>query len=288
MITYIVGGGRFSDVRFMPSLAGAVILPDPKKTLLFKNRNMQTSSHIDELFYDIDYFGVQGIDNATGTVGGLAIGVNRYGLVIANTHVRNTPDPSYYLLTEQLLMFAKNAEDGLSMTVDQLNKDRCYQWGNLILADDDSMLVIELAGSDHSIEWSERRVLRTNHHIMLDTEQILMGGKSGYDSSVKRVERGYDLIRQVARVENVFSLLKDHGEAQGQESLCRHATREKDYATTMSYLVEVDHNTESGKPKIVFHVAKGNPCQSEFTAIPIIFPADEEIMNRVSQLYPKE
>lgn len=273
---------------FMPSFAGAVILPELKKTLLFKNRDMQTSSHIDDLFYDVDCFGIRGIDNVTGAIGGLAIGVNRHGLVIANTHVRNTPDPSYYMLTEQLLMFAKDAEDGLSMTVDQLQKDRKYQWGNLVLADDDSMLVIELAGSDHSIEWSERRVLRTGHHIMLDTEQTLRDEESGYDCSVKRVERGYDLIRQATSFDDILALLKDHGEAPGQESLCRHATGDANFTTTMSYVIEVDHNTDSGKPKIVFHVAKGNPCQSEFRAIPIVFPADEEIMNRVIQLYPKD
>jgi hypothetical protein len=139
----------------MPSFAGAVILPELKKTLLFKNRDMSTQNHHDELFYDVDCFGIRGINNATGEIGGLAIGVNRQGLAIANTHVRNTPDPSYYMLTEQLFMFAKDAEDSLGMTVDQLKMGRRYQWGNMILADNDSMLVIELAGSDHSIEWSE-------------------------------------------------------------------------------------------------------------------------------------
>jgi hypothetical protein len=54
----------------------------------------------------------------------------------------------------------------------------------------------------------------------------------------------------------------------------------------MSYAIEVDYDTETGKPKIVFHVARGNPCQSDFNAIPIIFPADDEIMNRATQLYP--
>jgi hypothetical protein len=272
----------------MPSFAGAVILSDLKKTLIFKNRDMRKSSqHIDGLFYDIDCFGVRGIDKNTGTTAGLAIGVNRFGLAIANTNVMKTSDPSYTILTEQLLMFAKDAEDGLSMTVDQLEKNRSYQWGNLVLADDDSMLVIELAGNDHSIEWSERRVLRTGHHIMLDTEQVLRDEGYDYERSVKRVERGYDLIRRVTKVEDVFSLLRDHGEAPGQESLCCHSTGEDDYSTVMSYLIEVDHNTESGKPRIVFHVAKGNPCNSEFTAIPILFPADEEIMNRAVQLYPK-
>jgi hypothetical protein len=272
----------------MLSFAGAAILPDLKKTLVFKNRDTQTSSNNDELLYDVDCFGVRGVNSVTGAVGGLSIGVNRHGLIIANTHVRNTMDPSYHVLTEQLLMFAKDAEDGLSMTVDQLQQDRKYQWGNLILADNDSMLVIELAGNDHSIEWSERRVLRTSHHIMLETEQTLRDEGMGYDSSVKRVERGYDLIRQVRSVEDIFALLKDHGKSPGQESLCRHATGDMDLSTTMSYVVEIDNSLESGKPKIVFHVAKGKPCQSEFTAIPIVFPADEEIMNRAIQLYPKE
>jgi hypothetical protein len=270
----------------MPSFAGAVILPKYKKTLLFKNRDMTTQDHRDEIFYDVDCFGIRGVDSVSGETGGLAIGVNRNGLAIANTHVRNTDNPSYHTLTEQLLMFAKDAEDSLSMTVDHLQRGKKYQWGNLLLADKDSMLAIELAGSDHSIEWSERRVLRTSHHIMLDTEETLRSEENSYDQSVRRFERGYDLIRQVSAVSDLFAMLKDHGETQGSASLCRHEGEGSKANTAMSYVIEIDNNTETGKPKIVFHVAKGNPCQSEYTAIPIIFPADDEIMNRAQQLYP--
>jgi len=270
----------------MPSFAGAVILPKYKKTLLFKNRDMTIQDHRDEIFYDVDCFGMRGVNNVTGKTGGLAIGVNRNGLAIANTHVRNTEDPSYHVLTEQLLMFAKDAEDSLSMTVEHLQRGKKYQWGNLLLADKDSMLAIELAKKDHSIEWSERRVLRTSHHIMLDTEETLRSEGSAYDYSVKRVERGYDLIRQVKTVSDVFEMLKDHGDSQGPASLCRHEGEGSQAVTTMSYVIEIDNNTETGRPKIVFHVTRGNPCQSEYKAIPIIFPADDEIMNRAKQLYP--
>jgi len=270
----------------MPSFSGAVILSKYKKTLVFKNRDMTIQDHRDEIFYDVDCFGIRGVDNVTEKIKGLAIGVNRNGLAIANTHVRNTSDPSYHVLTEQLLMFAKDAEDGLSMTVDHLQSGRNYQWGNLILADHNSMLGLELAGNDHSIEWSERRVLRTSHHIMLDTEETLRSEGYAYDQSVKRMERGYDLIRQVKTVNDVFAMLKDHGENKGSASLCCHPDGTSEDRTTMSYVIEVDNSTESGKPKIIFHVAKGNPCESEYTSIPIIFPADDEIMNRAKQLYP--
>lgn len=272
----------------MRSFAGAVILPDEKKTLLFKNRDMNAREHKDQLFYDVDCFGVRGVNNVTGEIGGLAIGVNHHGLAIANTHVRNTDDPSYYLLTEQLLMFSKDAEDGLEMVREHLKAGRRYQWGNLVLADHDSMLVIELAGDEHSIEWSERKALRTAHHIMLDTEDALKANTVGvdrYENSVKRVERGYDLVRQVTNVNDVFTLLKDHGESPGQASLCKHAVSNDDPVTTMSYVVEIDNSHESGRPKIVFHVARGNPCQSSFAAVPIIFPADDEVMKRAMQFY---
>jgi hypothetical protein len=269
----------------MPSFAGAVILPKLNKTLLFKNRDRMVQDHRDEIFYDVDCFGIRGINNTTGELEGLAIGVNRQGLAIANTHVRNTSDPSYYKLVEQLLMFAKDAEDSLGMTVDQLKIGRSYQWGNIILADNDSMLVIELAGSEHSIEWSERRVLRTSHHIMLDTESVLRKEGIDYDSSVKRVERGYDLIRQISSVQDVFSLLKDHGDGEGKSSLCRHPDGDDQYSTVMSYVIEIDHNQDLGRPKIIFHFAKGRPCEAIYHTIPIVFPADEEMVKRATQIY---
>jgi len=272
----------------MPSFAGAVLLPDVKKTLLFKNRDLRSANYKDEIFYDVDCFGVRGIDVFTDNVAGLAVGVNRHGLAAANTHVRNTEDPSYHLLTEQILMFAKDAEDGLALVVEHLKQGRKYQWGNVVLADSNSTLVIEIAGAEHSMEWSQRKVLRTSHHIMLDTEDAIraqMGDSQIYEASVKRVERGYDLMRGVSTKNDVFNLLKDHGEAQGQSSLCRHVDPTGDLMTAMSYVVEVDYSSESGKPKIVFHVANGNPCSTEYRSIPLIFPADDEIMKRAAQMY---
>ncbi|TXT56067.1 MAG: hypothetical protein BAJATHORv1_30451 [Candidatus Thorarchaeota archaeon] len=270
----------------MSSFSGAVVLPDIKKTLLFKNRDLATDSHNDELFYDVDCFGIRGINIVTGEQGGLAIGVNRHGLAVANTHVRNTDDPSYHMLTEQILMFAKDAEDGLALTRDHLEKDRLYQWGNLILADSDSTLVIELAGNDYAIEWSERKVLRTSHHIMLDTEEVMRADNAErYDASVERVNRGYELVREIKTPQQVFELLKDHGDSKGRASLCKHAEDGNQTHTIMSYVIELDYNTETGKPKVVFHTATGNPCENEYKAIPLIFPADEEIIKKAKQMY---
>jgi hypothetical protein len=262
--------------------------PGENKTLLFKNRDLSVQDHRDELVYDIDSFGVRGKDVVSGNSAGLALGVNRHGLVVANTHVKNTDDPSYHLLTEQILMFAKDAEDGLKLVVDHLKQGRKYQWGNLVLADSDSMVVIEVAGNEHSMEWSQRKVLRTSHHIMLDTEDDLraeMGDSEIFEKSVKRVDRGYDLLRQANSVNDTFALLKDHGEGQGQNSLCRHPDSSGNLVTAMSYVVEVDYNTDTGKPRIIFHVANGNPCTSRYRAIPLVFPADEEIMKRATQIY---
>jgi len=276
--------------RTMASFAGAVILPDLKKTLLFKNRDMYSTSHKDALFHDVDGFGVRGIDMVTGKTSGLSIGVNRNGLAVANSHVMGTEDPTYDILTEQILMFAEDAEDGLRMTVDQLKSGRKFQWGNLILADLDSMLVIEIAGNEHSIEWSERKVLRTGHHIMLDTEEFLSQHSSskGVDSFVNstiRVDRGYELFRNVTSVQDVFSALKDHGEGPSQSSICKHSSGEGQMSTVTSYVVEIDHPGENGRPKVVFHVAKGNPCTSTYAAIPLVFPADEDVMSRALEMY---
>ncbi len=264
----------------MTSFAGAVILPELQKTLVFKNRDISTDNHQDELFYDVDCFGVKGLDLTTGTVGGLAIGVNRFGLSVANTHVRKADHPSYHELTEQLLMFAKDAEDALSMIEDHLKTGRKYQWGNIILADLDSLLAIEIAGDEYSVETSTRKVIRSSHHIMLDTE-------TEYEASIKRVERGYELIKNVDNLKDVFELLKDHGDNPGQSSICMHPEKDGDPKTVMSYVVEIDHVSETGRPKVVFHAAKGLPCESTYQAIPLVFPADDEIVKRAFDIYPR-
>ncbi|RDE17688.1 MAG: hypothetical protein C4K49_01575 [Candidatus Thorarchaeota archaeon] len=276
----------------MSSFAGAVIFPDLRKTVLFKNSDSVEGQRKDEVSYDVDSFGIRGVDMSTGAFTGLGIGVNRHGLTVADTHVRSTSDPSYHTLTEQVLMFAKDAEDGLTMVLDHLKKGRNYQWGNLVLADNDSMLVIEIAGNQQAVEWSERKVLRTGHHIMLETAESLAasepsGGTGSYADSVKRVERGYELIKRVSDMKSVFALLKDHGESKGQASVCKHSTSAGQPSTVASYVVEIDHQRESTRPRAVFHVAKGNPCSSSYTAIPLIFPADDEIMKRARTMYFK-
>lgn len=274
----------------MPSLAGAVILPDKKKTILFKNRDLQSSEHKDEIFYDVDCFGVRGIEVGSGKNVGLAIGVNRNGLAMANTHVKATDTPSFHVLSEQILMFAKDAEDGLDMVVESQQKGRIYQWGNVILADKDTVLAIEIADGEHTLERSKRKVLRSSHHIMLDTKDDLGEGirndaSKVMEDSETRMNRGYELLRDVSDVSDVFALLGDHGEEKGQSSICRHALSDGDYSTAMSYLIEIEHGTDSGRPKIVFHVAHGSPCEVDYRAIPIVFPADEEIMKRANQIY---
>lgn len=275
----------------MTSFAGAVVFPESKKALLFKNRDLGSEVHKDELFYDVDCFGIKGVDMPSGKLKGLAIGVNRYGLIAGNTHVRQSEDSTYDVLTEQILMFAKDAKDGLSLVVDHLKSGKKYQWGNLILADKAGTIVIEIAGNEHSIEMSDRKVLRTGHHIILDTEEALMEriSKSDdlYEDSVKRVERGYDLLRQVKNINSVFAMLKDHGEAPGQRSICRHATAGENLTTVMSYVVEVDYGPEARRPKVLFHFTRGKPCESSFTTIPLPFPADEEMMKRANLMYFK-
>jgi len=185
-------------------------------------------------------------------------------------------------------MFAKDAEDGLKLVVEHLQQGRKYQYGNIILADRKNALVIEIAGGEHTMEWSQRKVLRTSHHIMLDNEPIMREEKaddSAKMNSEKRVDRGYELLRQASTVNDVFTLLKDHGEQKGQASLCRHPDSTGDLFTAMSYVTEVDFDTESGKPRVLFHVAKGNPCESEYKTIPLVFPADEDIMKRATEMY---
>ena len=275
----------------MTSLAGAVILKDIKKTVLFKNRDLETKNYQEEVFYDMDCFGIRGLDRNSGEPAGIALGVNRYGLSVATTNIMATSHPSYDILAEQILMFAKSAEDGLAMTVDHLKGGREYQWGNLVLADDDSMLIIEIAGGEHSIEWSERKVLRTGHHIMLDTEEVLkrssteMGYDNYFQNSTVRLERGYELLRKVERINDVFSLLRDHGEQMGQHSICKHSESTTGVGTAASYVIEVDHENVTGKPKIILHFCRGHPCQSEYVSIPLVFPADEDIMKRAREIF---
>ncbi len=290
-ITYIAQLSSLSQVEYMTGIAGATIFPELQKTVIFLNQDLNATGlqSENEIFYDIDCFGIRG-RSQQGDLIGLTVGVNHYGLAACNSHVYTTEDPSYHLLTEQILMFAKDAEDGLGMTMDHLKSGRRYQWGNIVLADHDSIVAIEIAGDQHSVEWSERRVLRASHHFMLDTEGVLRRyyetqGIDELEYSNRRTERGYELLRHASDIKDIFNLLKDHGDQPGPMSLCRHSSSPQQPQTVMSYVIEVDHRQETTRPRMLFHVAKGRPCQTEYTTIPLLFPADEEVIKRAIEVY---
>ena len=275
----------------MPNFTGAVILTDQKKTLLFKNRDLPFERK-DEIFYDTDYFGVRGVNINTGEISGIAIGVNKNGLAVGSTRVLRTKDPNYDLLTEHILTFAKDAEEGLQVIMDERKNGKKWQWGNLILADHDSVLVVELAGDDHSVEWSERKVIRSGHHIMLDTENEVRkylkdSGMTIYENSVRRVERGYELVRDATNVNAIFAMLQDHDGSPGQSSICLHGMREGQDNTEKSYVIEIDYSAGPNQPKITVHVAGGNPCTSQYNAVPIVFPTNDEAIKQAHELYFK-
>jgi hypothetical protein len=275
----------------MTNFTGAVILADQKKTLLFKNRDLPFERK-DEIFYDTDYFGVRGVNINTEELSGIAIGVNKNGLAVGTTRVLRTRDPNYDLLTEHILTFAKDAEDGLQVIMDEHKSGKRWQWGNLILADHNSVLVVELAGDDHSVEWSERKVIRAGHHIMLDTENEVRqhlkdAGMTIYENSIRRVERGYELVRDATNVNAIFSMLKDHDGSPGQSSICLHGIREGQSNTEKSYVVEIDNSAGPDQPAITFHVAGGNPCTTPYNAVPVVFPVNDEAVKRAHEIYFK-
>jgi hypothetical protein len=108
-----------------------------------------------------------------------------------------------------------------------------------------------------------------------------------YENSVRRVERGYELVRNATNVNAVFSMLQDHDGSPGQSSICLHGIREGQDNTEKSYVIEIDNSESNEQQEITFHVAIGNPCTSTFTAIPIIFPVTEENLKRAEEMYFK-
>jgi hypothetical protein len=126
---------------------------------------------------------------------------------------------------------------------------------------------------------------------MLDTGEELQTYYSGlgtgdeYDNSVNRVDRGYQLLKQTYTPEDVFALLRDHNPEPGQASLCKHAIQAGDFSTVMGYVIEIDNQPDTSKRRIIFHMAQSCPCKSQFKSIPLIFPADEDIMRRAISIY---
>jgi hypothetical protein len=273
----------------MGCTTGAKILNNGRTVVIFKNKDFKVISHSDIISMEHTHtFGVRGVDLGTQKIAGFSIGVNQYGLVAVNSNVLSTSDPPYDLVTERIILKARTIDEAIKICENEIQGARNYQWCNMVIATTKELAAIELKSSDLAIARSSDFLVRTNHHLILNTtEEVLNSDPNKGLREIKNSEIRYKsaetMLKDASGVNEILSLLKFH---QQEASICRHGqntVQDIGFTTVYSYIVTIQMEKH---PQIYFDVVKGPPCMNSFTQFKLEFPVTDRIQHQIYSRYP--
>ena len=159
----------------MGCTVGAKLFEDRNALIAFKNKDFQVSTHSDQLFLEHSHaFGVRGVDLGSKKFSGFSIGFNKYGLVAVNTNVLTTPDDPYDLITERVVLESRTIKDAIDICKQEVQGSKSYQWCNMIVATPKKLAAIEITSANISTIQSDDFLVRTNHHLILNTNDMII------------------------------------------------------------------------------------------------------------------
>lgn len=271
----------------MGCTTGAKIFKDEEILVVFKNKDFKVKNYIDKLALDHSHaFGVRGQNLQIQKVAGFSIGVNQYGLVVVNSNILATPDSPYDLITERVVLEAKNADEAIAICEQEIQTTD-YQWCNMIVATPQQLVAIELTSSEMVTEVSNDYLVRTNHHLILKTDEAIIEAdpdkeRKNIEHSEIRFKKTHQFLKIASDVEDIVPFLRSHHNV----GICRHGRssfQDLSYTTVYSYLITIDFKKNL---KIVLNVAKGPPCRSRYIKFNLEFPLISAKKRQIKQYYP--
>lgn len=265
----------------MGCTTGAKILNDGQQTVIFKNKDFQVGSHTDGLLLEYSHaFGIKGVNLLNLKMGGVSIGVNRYGLAAVNSNILSTTDNPYDLITERIILECKTVTDAIEICENEFRSSTKYQWCNMVVASPEELVAIELTSSDLAIDRSKDHLVRTNHHVLLNTRGVI--GNSKLNNSRIRYNHAKNLLESASDVNDVISLLKSHHPV---APICRHgqSALNLSFTTVYSYIMTIH---VKNLPLVFFDVIKGPPCKQNFKRLELSFPLSHDERQQLLLNYP--
>jgi len=275
----------------MGCTVGAKILENEKTLIVFKNKDFQVASHSDQLSLGHSYaFGVRGVDLGSKKLSGFSVGFNQYGLVAVNTNVLTTSDQPYDLITERVVLESKTIEDAINICEQEVQGPTNYQWCNMVVATPKKLVAIELSSSKIATVQSDDCLVRTNHHLLLNTNNNTINesnpkpGHQRTKNSKIRYDDAKEMLESTSDLMEIQSLIQSHNQ---EAAICRHGQRtiqDLSFTTVYSYIVSIPIKKN---PEIFFDVVKGPPCNQQMTRLMIRFPLNKKEKELICTNYPK-
>ena len=264
---------------------------------LAKNRDLVVENIKNSVLFDDAVFLVRGFDVTTSKEIGASFGINRWGLSACNTTVLVTKEQPYDLLLERVLRETKTIEEAFTFIRADLKSGSRYQWSNFILATPSGVGVVEIGDGVAVLEQDYNMIVRTNHHLLLPTAEILRKASATerdaggpLNTSQSRRQQAAKLIHDATSKMDIAQIMSAHTDDRGFSSICRHPLDTPNIEpyrgqTVFSYLAEV---SSIGLDDFEFRIsiAKGNPCSELYKEYQLDFDSPVEEKNLLVHSMP--
>ncbi len=237
--------------------AGVIQIPDG--ILFFKNRDLASQYLTNRMTVwqsTPDYHVLKGANLKTGELQGIAIGVNRHGICVANTHLCSTPDVTYDLLCEDLIRRAQSRED-VPAIVEGFVAEHRVQGGKILVASPAWTLLVEVMGAEFQIQEFQGNFVMTNDFALISHEPERAEVHS--QSSRIRHEVAWGMIQSITSIGALKAMLRSHLPKKGPYSICNHGL--DGFGTETSHIIEVRDGY------VGWSQLAGFPCENDYQTV---------------------
>lgn len=214
---------------------GVVHLPGGR--LFFKNRNLSgkyLANRTTVWQSTPDLHALEGVNLQTGELEGVAIGVNRHRVRVANTHVVSTFDVTYDISCEQLLLDAREEPDAphiVSTFMDQ----HAVQGGRILVSGPEWSFLVEVMGRRFEVQAIQGSFVITNSFSLIPYQEKSTDGRQQSSASRLRVAGG--MLPNITHIGALESMLRSHLPTKGELSICNH--RQDGGGTESSHIIQI-------------------------------------------------
>lgn len=236
---------------------GVIQIPDGM--LFFKNRDLASKylTHRVTVWQSTpDFHALRGTNLKTGALEGVAIGVNRHRICVANTHLVSTPDVTYDLLCERLVCEAREKDDVPEIVADFVGQD-AVQGGRILVAAPGWAFLVEVLGPQFEIQEIQGSTAITNSFSLIRYRPERP--EAAEQSSETRLQTASQGIQSVSSVRTLKSLLRSHVPEKGSRSICNH--RSDGGGTESSHIIQIRGGYVGWSSLIGF------PCENDYHTV---------------------
>jgi hypothetical protein len=231
----------------------------PGGILFFKNRDLESRYHTNHFTVwqsTHEFHALKGTNLESGEIEGVAIGVNRHKVCVANTHVVSTPDVTYDRLCERLVQEVRERDD-VPRIVEAFMAQHAVQGGRLLVASPTWSFLVEVYGDLFEIREVEGSLAITNSFSLIS--QPVERDEAAEQSSVTRLQVASDGIRTISSVRALKGMLRSHLPEKGDLSICNH--RPDGGGTESSHIIQIQGDHVGWSHLIGF------PCEGDYQIV---------------------